>query len=68
MPQKRGFEKKLFFLIRTMILEERVDLVAGGFNGVAWRQSNGNNPQSNSIIEEAFADTDFPMPRGPTPV
>ena len=37
--------------------EEHVDLVAGDFIGAAWRQSNGNNPQSTSILEEALADT-----------
>ena len=46
--------------------EEHVDLVAGDFNGAAWRQSNGN--KSTSILEEAFADTDFPMPPGPPPL
>ena len=46
----------------------RMDLVAGDFNGAAWRQSHGNNPQATSILEEAFADTDFPMPPGPTPL
>ena len=34
----------------------------GDFNATAGRQSNGNTPQPTSIIEEAFADTDFPMP------
>ena len=31
--------------------EEHVDLVAGDFNGAAWRQSNCNNPQPTSILE-----------------
>ena len=29
---------------------------------------NGNNPRPTSILEEAFADTDFPMPPGRTPL
>ena len=46
------------------MLEEHMDLVAGDFNGAAWRrQSNNGNL---SIIEEAFADSDLPMP-GPAP-
>ena len=43
-------------------------LVAGDFNRAAWRRSNGNSRQPTSIIEEAFADTDFPKPPGPTPL
>ena len=50
------------------MLEEHVDLFAGDFNGAAWRRSNGNTRQPTSIIEEAFADTDLPMPPGPTPL
>ena len=42
-------------------------LVAGDFNGAAWRRSNGNSRQPTCIIEEAFADTVFPLPPGPTP-
>ena len=41
------------------MLEDHVDLVGGDFNGASWRQSNGNNRQPTSIIEEAFAVTDF---------
>ena len=41
-------------------------MVAGDFNGGAWqRTTNANNI---SIIEEAFADCDLPMPPGPTPL
>ena len=47
------------------MLKENVDLVAGDFNGAAWRRDNSNNC---SIIEEAFADCALPMPPGPTPV
>ena len=43
--------------IRAVVLEEHVDLVAGDFNGAAWRESSGNNPQPISTLEEAFADT-----------
>ena len=64
--KKRGIGEKLLLTIRAIMLEEH--LVAGDFNGAAWRQSNGNNRQPTSILEEAFADTDFPMPPGPTPL
>ena len=42
-----------------------MDLVAGDFNGAAWRCDNRNNI---STIEEAFADCTLPMPPGPTPL
>ena len=58
--KKRGIKKKLPLIIRAVILEENVDVVAGDFNGASWRRSNGNNRQSTSIIE--------PMPLGPTPL
>ena len=47
------------------MLDENVDLVAGDFNGAAWRRDNSNNI---SIIEEAFGDCALPMPPGPTPL
>ena len=52
--RKRGIGKKLLLTNRAKMLEEHVDLVAGDFNGAAWRQSNGP--------------TDFPLPGGPTPL
>ena len=63
--KKRGIGKKLLLTIRAIIQDEHVDLVASDFNGAAWRQSHGNKPQPTSTSEEAFADTDFPMPPGP---
>ena len=51
--KKRGIRKKLIFPIRAVMLDEKVGLVAGDFNGAAWRRDNSNNI---SIIEEAFAD------------
>ena len=65
--KKRGIGKKLLLTLRAVMLEEHVDLVVGGdFKGAAWRRqcSNGNL----SILEEAFADSDLPMPLGPTPL
>ena len=47
------------------MLDEKVDLVAGDFNGAAWRRDNRNNI---STIEEAFADCALPMPSGPPTV
>ena len=47
------------------MLGEHVDLVAGDFNGAAWRCRKRNNI---STIEEAFADCALPTPPGPTPL
>ena len=63
--KKRGIGKKLILTIRAVMLDENVDLVAGGFNGAAWRCDNRNNIRT---IEEAFADCALPMPPGPTPL
>ena len=62
--RKRGIGKKLLLTIRAMMLDEQVDLVAGDFNGAAWRRTTTAN--NISIIEEAFADCDLPMPPLPT--
>ena len=51
--KKRGIGRKLILTIRAVMLDEKVDLVAGDFDGAAWRCDNRNNV---STIEEAFAD------------
>ena len=35
--KKRGIGKKLILTIRAVMLDEKVDVVAGDFNGAAWR-------------------------------
>ena len=59
--KKRGLGKKFILTIRAVMLDGKVDLVAGVFNGAAWRCDNRNNI---STIEEAFADCALPMPPG----
>ena len=54
----RGIGKKLLLTIRAMMLDEQVDLVAGEFNGAAWRRTTTAN--NISIVEEAFADCGGP--------
>ena len=63
--KKRGIGKKLILTIRAVTRDEKVDLVAGDFNGAAWRCGNRDNI---STIEEAFADCALPTPWGPTPL
>ena len=66
MPKKRGINKKLLLTIRAVMIEEHVDLVVGDFNGAAWRRQIGSG--NLSIIEEAFAGSDLPMPPDPPPL
>ena len=59
--KKRGIGKKIILIIRALMLQDHVDVVAGDFNGAAWRRDSSN---SISIIEEPFADFALPMPPG----
>ena len=63
--KERGITKKLILTIRAIMIGQHIDLVAGDFNGTAWRCSNRNKI---SIIEEAFADCALPTPLGHTPL
>ena len=63
--QKRGIAKKLILTIRAIMIGQQIDVVAGDFNGTAWRCSNRNNI---STIDGAFADCALPTPPGPTPL
>ena len=61
----KSIAKKLILTIRAIMIGQHVDLVAGDFNGTAWRCSNRNNI---STVDEAFADCALPTPPGPTPL
>ena len=43
--KRRGIGKKLILTIRAVMLDEKVDLVAGDFNGAAWRRDNRKKHQ-----------------------
>ena len=60
--KKRGIGKKIILTLRAVMLEEHVDVVAGDFNGAAWRR---DNSKTISIMEEAFADRALPMSPSP---
>ena len=62
--EKRGIGKKLLLTVRTATLDEHVDMVAGDFNGASWRRPCGSDRRLISIIEEAFANTNLPIPPG----
>ena len=61
----RGIAKKLILTIRAILIGQQIDVVAGEFDGTAWRRSNRDNI---STIDEAFADCALPTPQGPTPL
>ena len=63
--KKRGIAKKLILRIRAIMIGQQIDVVAGDFNGKAWRCSNRDNI---STIDEDFADCALPTPPGPTPL
>ena len=65
---KRSIGKKLLFTVRTVMLQEHVDMVVGDFNCDAWRLQSGSDPRPISIIEEVFANTSLPVPPGATPL
>ena len=66
--KKRGIEKNVLFAVRTVMCQEQVDMVAGDFNGATWRKKSGDNQQRHSTIEEAFANTNQPIPHGSSPL
>ena len=63
LPKKTGIAKKVILAVRAIMIGQHVDLVAGDFNGTAWRCSNRDNI---STVDEAFADCALPTPAGPT--
>ena len=65
---KNGIAKNLLLAVRTVMQQQQVDLVAGDFNGAAWRRQPGSDSRFICSIEEAFVNTNLPLPPGPTPL
>ena len=63
--KKKGIAKKLSFTLLATMISQEVDLVAGDFNGTAWRCRSRDNL---STIDEAFTDSTLPTPLGTTPL
>ena len=59
--KKKGIAKKLIQTLRAILISQEVDMVAGDFNGTAWRC---RSRDSLSTIDEAFADCALPTPSG----
>ena len=51
--------------LRAIMISQEVDLVAGDFNGTAWRYRSKDNL---STIDEAFTDCALPTPPGSPPL
>ena len=63
--KKRGIAKKIIQTFRALVISQDIDLVAGDFNGTAWRCRRRDNL---STIDEVFTDCALPTPLGPTPL
>ena len=63
--KKKGIAKKLILTLRTMMISQEVDLVAGDFHGTAWRCRSRDNL---STFDEACSDCALPTPPGPPPL
>ena len=64
--KKKGIAKKLIQTLRALMISQEVDLVAGDFNGTAWRCRSRDNHLS--TVDDAFSDCALPTPPGPTPL
>ena len=63
--KKNGIANKLILTLLAIMISQEVDLVAGDFNGTAWRHRGKDNL---STVDEAFLDSTLPTPPGPTPL
>ena len=63
--KKKGIAKKLILTLRAIMISQEVDLVAGDFNGTAWRYRSKDNF---STIDEAFTDCALLTPPGSPPL
>ena len=60
--QEERHHLKLIHILCAIMISQEVDLVAGDFNGTAWRCRSRDNL---STIDEAFADCALPTPTAP---
>ena len=63
--KKKGIAKKLILTLHAIMISQEVVLVAGDFNGTAWRCRSRDNF---STIDEAFMDSILPTPPGAPPL
>ena len=60
--KKKGVTKEVMLTLRAIMVSQEVDLVAGDFNGSAWRSRSGDYL---STIDEAVTQCALPTPLGP---
>ena len=63
--KKKGIAKTLILTLRAVLISQEVDLDAGDFNGITWRNRGKDNF---STIDETFMDSILPTPPGTTPL
>ena len=63
--KKRGIAKKIIQAVRALMISQSIDLVAGDFNGAAWRCRSRDNI---STVDEVFSDCALLTPPGPAPL
>ena len=63
--KRKGIAKNLILTLRAIMSSLEVDLVAGDFNGTAWRCGSRDNL---STVDEAFTDCALPAPPGLPPL
>ena len=63
--RKKIIAKKVIQTIRATMISQDIDLVAGDFNGTAWRCRSRDNL---STIDEVFSGCALLRPPGPTPL
>ena len=64
-PRRKALPRSSSSTLRAIMISQEVDLVAGDFNGTAWRHRGKDNL---SIVDEASMDSILPTPPGPTPL
>ena len=57
--QEKGIAKKIIKTVRGLMISQNIDLVAGDFNGAAWRCRSRDNISTNDGV---FSDCALPTP------
>ena len=62
--KKRSMALNIFLAVRTIMWQEKADIVAGDCNGASWRRKSGPQQQLDSTLEETFKNAQRPVPVG----
>ena len=68
--KKRSIALNMLLVVRTIMVQDDVGMVAGDFNGASWRRKSGPDQQFDfdSPLKEAFKNTKLLVPPGSTPL